>query len=79
MTIGACARPDQLMSAARSWVSPVVAARGGRPGKNEQPRTPSGSTPPAIMSPGRSDSCTQIRQGDPAHRFVPSSAREALP
>ncbi len=77
MTPGACARPDQLMFAARSWVPPVAAISGGRPGKNEQPRTPSGFTPPAIMSPGQLDPRTQIRQGDPAHRFGSSGAGEA--
>jgi hypothetical protein len=51
---GACPRPLQLMSAAGSREAPVVALRGGRPGKNEQPRTNAGFTPSAIMSPGRS-------------------------
>ena len=50
---GACPRPLQLMSAAGSRDAPVVAPRGGRPGKNEQPRTNAGFTPSAIMSPGR--------------------------
>ena len=77
MTPGACARPLQLMFAARSCVTPVAAVRGGRPGQNEQPRTPMGFTPPAIMSPGHTDPRTQIRQGDPAHRFGPSGVGEA--
>ena len=60
------ARPNQLMSAAGSRQPPVVALRGGRPGKNEQPRTVAGFTPSAIMSPARAGPCTQIRQGDTA-------------
>jgi hypothetical protein len=70
--VGACARPDQLMLAARSRQSPVATARGGRPGKNEQPHDTAGSTPSAITSPGhpsatRTGPSTQIRQDDPAH------------
>jgi hypothetical protein len=51
--IGACPRPDQLMFAARSRQAPVVTVRGGRPGKNEQPRNTAGFTPSAITSPGQ--------------------------
>jgi hypothetical protein len=55
-----CVRsPPSADVAARSWQAPVVAARGGRPGKIEQPRTPPGYTPSAIMSPG------QPRPADP--------------
>jgi len=46
-------RPIQLMPAAGSRNPPVVAARGGRPGKNEQPQSIAGFTPYAITSPGR--------------------------
>lgn len=50
---GARPHPVQLMPAAGSRESPVVAVRGGRPGKNEQPRsTTAGFTPHAITSPG---------------------------
>lgn len=68
MTPGARARPDQLMFAARSRQATVAAARGGRPGKIEQPHPSPGFTPSAITSPDRLDPRTQIRQGDPAHR-----------
>ncbi len=62
---------DHLMFAARSRQCPVVAACGGRPGKNEQPRNNAGFTPSAITSPGHlrigSGPRTQIRQDDAAH------------
>lgn len=61
-------RPDQLMFAARSRQAPVVVTTGGgRPGKNEQPRTMPGFTPSAIMSPGHAiGPSTQVRLGDAA-------------
>jgi len=59
------------MFAACSLHRPVVAACGGRPGKNEQPRNNAGFTPSAITSPGHlrisSGPRTQIRLDDAAH------------
>jgi hypothetical protein len=77
MTIGARARPNQLMSAARSCTPPVAAGSGGRPEQSEQPRPHRGSPHRPSCRRVVSDPRTQIRQGDPAHRLVPSTAREA--
>jgi hypothetical protein len=61
-------RPNQLMFAAGSRHSPVVAPAGGRPGKNEQPRTVVGVHPhPPSRRRALGSPCTQIRLGDAAH------------
>jgi hypothetical protein len=76
--VRASARPDQLMMAARPRQPPVATARGGRPGKNEQPHDAAGSTPSIITSPGHpsatcTGSSTQMRQDDPRAPHPPST------
>ena len=67
MTWSARSRPIQLMSAAGSCMPPVVAPRGERPGKNEQPRPITGFTPIRHHVAELRSSRTQIRLGDTAH------------
>ena len=76
MTGTARLRPFQLMFAAGSLKSPVVALRSERPGKNERPPIITGFTPSAIMSPGLNSPCTQIRLGDV--RALPASCSTVL-
>src|SRR6266508_3278686 len=80
MTTRARLRPIQLMSAAGSRQSPVVAPRGERPGKNERPRTIGGFAPIGHHVAGLFDSsCTQIRLGDAAHKLRVRTIRNDLP
>ena len=79
MPSGACARPLQLMFAARSRVTPVAAVPGGRPGQNEQPRTPNGVHPTSHHVAGSHQPADPDKAGRPRAPVRTVSRRGGAP